>query len=245
MSNAVTRARELRQQADRLKNRQADEAKAQQFEKRRRELAELRERMEEFALPAGVLARNGNVLPEDLPDSKELEDLLPKLLLKARQEAPEDFTKGSDYSRFRKRLEAQNTELESLVGEAWKRFLAELPQVNEKLLDDIATIPGQESAVRQVRQLKSELPTASTRPPKVDDELKDILKRAEALRARLAELSDTHYPPAVRQFLRAAQQPGGAALTLFTDEVRQWLEARGLIDRIRLRWIETQGAKRP
>lgn len=245
MSNAVTRARELRQQADRLKNRQADEAKAQQFEKRRKELTELRERLEEVALPAGVLVRNGDILPKDLPDSRELEDLLSKLLLKARQEAPEDFTKGSDYSRFRKRLDVQNNELESVVSEAWKQFLAELPPVNEKLLDDIATIPGQELAVKQVRQLKSELQAAIVRPPRVDDELKGILKQAEALRARLAELSDTHYPQPVRQFLRAAQQPGGAALTLFTDEVRQWLEARGLIDRIRLRWIESQGGRRP
>lgn len=245
MSNAVTRARELRQQADRLKNRQADEAKSQQLEKRRKELAEQRERMKEFALPAGVLSRNGNILPDDIPDTAELENLLPKLLLKARQEAPEDFTKGSEYSRFRKWLEAYNTELESLVSEAWKQFLAELPQVNEKLLDDIATIPGQDLAVKQVRQLKSELQAAIVRPPRVDDELKGILKRAEALRARLAELSDTHYPQPVRQFLRAAQQPGGAALTLFTDEVRQWLEARGLIDRIRLRWSESQGGRRP
>jgi len=245
MSNAITRARELRQQADRLKNRQADEAKAQHFEKRRNELVELRKRLEEFALPADVLARDGRIPPEDFPDSAEVEALLSKLLLKARQEAPEDFSKGNDYSRFRKRLDAMNSELESLVDKVWKEFLAEFPPVDEKLLDDLTTIPGQEQAVKQVRLLKSELQIATARPPKVDDELKAILKRAEALRAKLADLSDAHYPIPVRQFLRAAQQPGGAELGLLTDDVRQWLKARGLIDRIRLRWIEVPGGRRP
>jgi predicted nucleic acid-binding Zn-ribbon protein len=245
MSNAITRARELRQQADRLKNRQADEARALHFEKRRNELVELRKHLEEFALPAGVLARDGRILSDDLPESAEVEELLSKLLIKARQEAPEDFTKGNDYSRFRKRLEATSAALESLVDNVWKKFLAELPPVNEKLLDDITTIPGQEQAVRQVRQLKSELQTATVRLPRVDDELKAIFKRAEALSTKLAGLSDAHYPIPVRQFLRAAQQPGGAALGLLTDDVRQWLEARGLIDRIRLRWIEVPGGRRP
>ncbi|HEX8441714.1 hypothetical protein [Archangium sp.] len=245
MNNAVTLARDLRQQAERLKNRQSDEAQAQHFEKRRKELVEFREALEQFAIPAGVLLHDERLSPESLPDGTELDDLLSKLLLKARQDAPEDFTKGSDYSRFRKRLEVFNTALTGIVDEAWKAFLAELPQVNEKLLEDIATIPGQEPSVRRVRQLKSELLAATVRTPRTNGELKAILERAEALRAGLADLSDTHYPPAVRQFLRAAQQPGGAALGLFTDEVRKWLDSRGLLDRIRLRWIEGAGVKRP
>jgi len=245
MSNAVTRARELRQQAERLKNRQSDEDKAQHFERRRNELVELRERLEKFSFPAGVLMRNGRLPPDNLPEGTELDKLLTKLMQKACQDAPEDFTKVNDYSRFRKRLDALNTALESLVDESWKAFLSELPQANEKLLEDIATIPGQEQAVRRVQQLKSELQTITVRAPRTDSEFKAILERAEALRAGLADLSDTHYPQPVRQFLRAAQQSGGAALGLLTKEVHQWLESQGLLDRIRLRWVEGTGGRRP
>ncbi|RKH18568.1 hypothetical protein D7X74_09205 [Corallococcus sp. CA047B] len=209
------------------------------------ELVELRERLEQFSLPTGVLMRNGRLPADNLPEDTEHEDLLTKLLQKARQDAPEDFTKGNDYSRFCKRLGALNSELERLVDETWKAFLSELPQANENLLEDIATIPGQSQSVRQVRQLKSELQASSVRAPRTDSDFKAILERAEALRAGLADLSDTHYPQAVRQFLRASQQPGGAALVLLTKDVHQWLESRGLLDRIRLRWFEGTGGRRP
>jgi len=243
MPSAIERARELQLKAEQLKSRQTAESRAHQFDKRRNELAQARANLERSFTPTRLLRNEGRVEPEELPRLGELEDLLAPLRQRTAEQSPEDFTKGNEYKRFHTRLETLAKEMGVLLNTAWKKLQSELPAINDKLLEEIAALPGQQPAVLRVRGFDKELKEKRAQPPRTEEELQALLDLAEKLRAELSNLDDAHYPPAVRQFLRAAQQPNGATLSLLTEEVRLWLEQRKLLGKIKLRWIEGPGGK--
>jgi len=244
MGSAMDRARELRQQVERLGNRHQEEIQAEHLEKRRKEVAELRAALADAAVPAGLLAQRGYLAGPPLPQTDTLEETLAALLKRAKDEPPESFGKGAEYKRFQAQLKKLTEALGSQVSSSWEGFKAALPQLSEELLRDIELVPGQAPVVAQVRDLGEQLRQRVRQLPRTAAELDAIVQLGERLRDKMAGLDNANYPEDVRRFLREAQALG-APLALFTDNVRRWLEAKGLLNGIRVRWSSPVGPRKP
>jgi len=96
----------------------------------------------------------------------------------------------------------------------------------------LAKTPVNSRALERYRPLYQEFVTLRASPPRRDEDI-----------ARLRELSEQlgqirferEVPPAIRDFLQASSTPEGATIHQLTDEVREWLEEQGLLDRYVIR----------
>lgn len=245
MSNAVDRARKLHADLARLKGRKSEQHESEHFEKRRDELRAVRIKLEAAVVPFLVLARRGRIEADAVPSTVKLQAYLAEVTRRAREEAPNAITRGQDYARLHDSASKLAVTVAGVVEEAWGAFRAELPAVNAVPLGEIALIPGQAGVVDSVRQLDEAVRKASQKPPVTEAEYDALIEQIEALRARLDQLSEKSFPPAVRRFILEALRPWGADRALLTPEVLDWLTTRNLTDRVRLRFIEELPAAKP
>jgi hypothetical protein len=217
--------------------RRTAEERARHLQERIEEVGKARDGLNIVAVPAAVLRRAGRLSSNEVRAPAKLLEALVTLRQRALDVEPEKFASVKEYKRWRDLVATHTTTVAERAADAWKGVKADFPSVEKKILEEIAEIPGQKVAVTRALEIHARLRTEARDLPVSDATYERVLAIAKELQEALNGLDDKHFPPAVRAFLRAVVSPSGAAPTALTAEVRAWLDAQNMGDRIRLRWV--------
>lgn len=111
---------------------------------------------------------------------------------------------------------------------AWENYTQSIrPSLNEELLKLFEELPSTREQVKIIRQLQEKAKQLTAVLPKDESDIDQLRLVVSNIHTAWQGLETTETPASVLVFLKAAYG-GGAALQLFTDEVRQWLEIRQL-----------------
>jgi len=137
---------------------------------------------------------------------------------------------------FTNRLKGLAVAANQSIEEGWSRFVAEnTPSGSDDVLEALGKLPQMRAGVTRIRQCRQKVTAlAATVPtdPKSAIALMRVLSAEHG--SAWEELPADSLPPSVLQFLRACAADG-APVTSLTDEVRVWLESRGLLGSFRVR----------
>lgn len=233
MNNILDRCSALTARLSQLRDLEAQHSKAEQLEVRRRELEEQRQRLMVATARAQVLTVRGHLQATTWPDVSAARAALARVTAKFQQD-PGQIASGRDYKVLLDLCGRAVESLESAVVAAWTTIQTETDPVNEQLLQRLAQVPGQAGAVEQVRAMRAHLGTLGATPPANLADYDAFMEAANALASFWTGLDHRDLPDSVIQFLRAAQAPGGAPVSLWTGEVRAWLEQHGMLEQVRL-----------
>jgi hypothetical protein len=137
---------------------------------------------------------------------------------------------------FTNRLRSLAVAANQSIGEGWSKFVAEnTPSGSDDILETLGKLPQMRAGVTRIRQCRQKLITLAAAVPADPASAIEQLRGLSAEHGSAwAELTADSIPPSVLQFLRACAADG-ALVTALTDEVRVWLESRGLIGSFRVR----------
>lgn len=172
---------------------------------------------------------------EELPDPAHVRKVV-TTLRDALEHDLDRFRSRRDFGRFARSLKQLIEEAQAVLDDVLASIRRGGPSIDASLLSDLATVPEYAAPVTEVRRLRDEL--LNWRPFEDSDAIAGFLDRRERLRRIVGELEDSKLPEDVRGFLRAAQARNGASVDLLNNEVRAWLMAHNMLDRVRLIWIE-------
>ena len=225
---------QLKQKIDRYEEIQRRHDHAKSLKQRRDELeeerAELRKTIQSMKVLVGAQLLDQSVLPSAKNAKNRLE-----AVRRLFHDDPSQITKGDDYQVFLSEIVDIRKEVDEHCQRTWERFTAEItPAVEQELLREREEIPEFEKVVKKIRLLVEELDEAAQYVPTTNSELSNFEETAEALREALEEVYSDEYPPAVIEFLRAANTRRGAALSQLTPTVLQWLEDHDKMDGFRI-----------
>lgn len=239
MKPVMDRCAELRAGLQLLRSSKDDEAKAKELEIRRRELDAVSKGLTVVALSAHVLLQHERIARSSLPDcSKALESCSKvEVLLES---DPFTITKGRSYKNFLQRAEKVINQLKKINEDAWQAVTSQHAIVDDEFLRRVELFPGQAQAVARIRELKGQYEESIATVPVNTDAYARFEARYLTLQQELAKLDPEAFPDDVLTFFRAAQQPAGAPLSLFTDSVRSWLEKNDFLGGVHIRFT---GAK--
>lgn len=164
---------------------------------------------------------------------------------RAYREDPASVTGQSQDSSFRFQyyLPLRNLapQLRSALMEAWQRYLDEhSPDMQQALLDALATLPGFFSQVEQIRRLHQAVSALREQLPHSEGDIDDARSLVDQLSKLWDALSGEGVDDEIVNFLRAAATSTGAPLADFNERIRTWLRVHELLDRVRIR-ISGQG----
>jgi hypothetical protein len=137
---------------------------------------------------------------------------------------------------FINRLNGLSSAANKSIAEGWKMFVAEnAPSGSDDVLDALGRLPQMQAGVTRIRQCRQKAAALAASVP-VDPS--NAVAQLRALSAEhgsaWAELTADSVPESVLQFLKACAADG-APITTLTNEVRVWLESRGLLGSFRVR----------
>jgi hypothetical protein len=137
---------------------------------------------------------------------------------------------------FTNRLKGLAVAANQSIEEGWKRFVAEnTPGGSDDILEALGKLPQMRTGVTRIRQCRQKVSALAAAVPADPASAIEQLRVLSAEHGSAwAELTADSVPPSVLQFLRACAADG-APVTALTDEVRVWLESRGLIGSFRIR----------
>lgn len=137
---------------------------------------------------------------------------------------------------FTNRLRGLAVAANQSIAEGWARFVAEnTPSGSDNVLEALGRLPQMRSGVTRIRQCRQKIAALASTVPADPESAKEQLRGLSAEHGSAwVELTADSVPPSVLQFLRACAADG-AAVTDLTDEVRTWLESRGLMGSFRIR----------
>lgn len=125
--------------------------------------------------------------------------------------------------------------LEQNLGRAWATYRDQrMPGSNSEMLSVLGKIAALKPTVQNIQSLTDEIKKVAY--PRTADEFEQIETKLAKLSEAWNSLKSDDMPDAVQRFLRVAATEG-APITLLTEEVKEWLIQRGLIDSFRVRSI--------
>jgi len=135
-------------------------------------------------------------------------------------------------SEFINPLKALAEKVDENLNSAWEIWTKEITPsgINEETLNVLsgAGIKG----VTELRRKVEEIQNLSQILPQDINTPGNLKELCESVRNAWEELDA---PPAVVSFLREAYGDNGASLALFSDEVKKWLEEKGLIRNVKIK----------
>ncbi len=139
---------------------------------------------------------------------------------------------------FTNRLRGLAVAANKSIEESWSRFVVEnTPSGSDDVLDALGKLPQMRAGVTRIRQCRQKITALAVAVPGDPASAIEQLRELSAEHSSAwAELTADSVPPSVLQFLRACAADG-APVTTLTDEVRVWLESRGLIGSFRVRIV--------
>jgi hypothetical protein len=130
-------------------------------------------------------------------------------------------------------------DLETALVAAWCAHIdSQMPPRQDELLDVLVALPDFRVQVGSIRALYRDLDALKrTLSPGAD--LPNLLGRPTGLATNItramSQLQGSGVPAEVLEFIKLASTPAGAAYESFSDPVRDWFAARGLLRSLRLR----------
>ena len=235
MKPILERCDELLAMTARVKQARDGQSKASELAERRGELEAAQLALTQEAMSTATLVGRGELTAEALPDGAKILESVTRVRARLLAD-PKTLTAGSDYKRLLTRIEKLQSDVSSVNTTAWQGVVQRHLGGNEGFLRQVEQVPGQANAVEQIRDARDQLKTVAKQIPRDDEGYGHFLDLSATLQERLALLDPEDFPREVLTFFRRAQSPSGAPLDLLTDAVRDWLAARGLLDRVRVRF---------
>lgn len=235
MKSVTERCAELQTQLSSLRQAQDNQEKARVLGARREELEARRLKLTLAAASAAVLVKHEQLPAARLPDVAKAQQSC-AVVRQRLDEDPESVTKGREYSLLLRRLDEINGSLDDLVQTAWSELVKRHEGGDERFLAQVERVPGQAAAVAAIRLARTVLLTASAQVPASDEQYQHFLTCSGALQEALGKVNRGDFPAEVLAFFKRAQSPAGAPLSLLTDGVRAWLERKGMVQGLRIRF---------
>lgn len=122
------------------------------------------------------------------------------------------------------------------IEKGWSKFVAEnTPSGSDDVLEALGKLPQMRAGVTRIRLCRQKVTAlAATVPADPASAIEQLQVLSAEHGAAWAELTADSVPPGVLHFLRACAAEGAPVATL-TDEIRVWLESRGLLGSFRVR----------
>lgn len=198
---------------------------------------ELKETKDDFAFTLSKIAvlRENNVNTGKEPDPTTALALLEQCARDIRGDS-EDL--GRVYGSFKRSVSALLTKLQAGVGRGIEAVEHELPKVDETFLSQVELVPGLRAQVAAIREKRDRLLKGKSLNEMTVSELRNFLQQRDQLKKDADNLDRVDFPKEVLDFFKAARQGDGAPYGKFSSTVEQWLKARQLLDRIRLRVVD-------
>ena len=125
--------------------------------------------------------------------------------------------------KFWKPLKDYPPQIRQSLELAWQNYTRKiLPNLDKELLDIFEKLPSTQAQVKTIRQLQQQAYSLSISLPSSEQDIDKIKQLVASIQIAWQGLETTEIPASVLGFLKAACS-GGAALHLFTEDVRQWL----------------------
>lgn len=125
--------------------------------------------------------------------------------------------------KFWKPLKDYPTQIQQSLELAWQNYTRTiLPSLDKELLDIFEKLPSTQAQVKTIRQLQKQAEALIVLLPSSEQDVDKIKQLVASIQIAWQGLETTEIPASVLRFLKAACS-GGAALHLFTEDVRQWL----------------------
>ena len=125
--------------------------------------------------------------------------------------------------KFWKLLKDYPAQIRQSVESAWENYTRTiLPNLDKELLDIFEKLPSTQAQVKTIRQLQEQAYGLAISLPSSEEDVNKIKQLVASIQIAWQGLETTEIPASVLGFLKAACS-GGAALHLFTEDVRQWL----------------------
>ena len=151
---------------------------------------------------------------------------------KDKNDALDPFPGKDSIHEFINPLRALAEKVDDNLNSAWEKWTKEITPsgINEETLNVLsgAGIKG----VTELRRKVEEIQNLSQILPQDINTPGNLKGLCESVRDAWEELDA---PPAVVSFLREAYGDNGASWTLFSDEVKKWLEEKGLISNVKIK----------
>jgi uncharacterized damage-inducible protein DinB len=203
------------------------------FTSRRKQLEELRVRLQLLTATAALLHREG--IGTSRAGMAESIGLLVAEFRSAYAAAP-DTALSKPFTQMQEKLVRILEPLEKSQAEAWAAYATEkLRTLPEELLSILQKIPAFAPTVNEVRTRATALAQKSKTPPRSAEEFEAFQRALEDIDAAWRKLGSDNVPTEVVTFLREAVSQRGAPLDLLTDSVRAWLVSHKVNPSFRIR----------
>lgn len=205
------------------------------FAKRQEQIQAALDRLQPAVIAFRVL-RDRNLITLDL--SQQTERFLAVL-----QQISEQFrtqptwileTKNFNPKPFQAQVDSLANSLEQNLSKAWATYRDQrMPSSNTEMLTVLGRIAALKRTIQDIQTLSAAIKKVAY--PKSTEEFEQIEKKLTQLTKSWNSLKSDDMPDVVQHFLRAAATEG-APISLLTEEVKEWLIQRGLIDSF---WIKS------
>jgi len=139
------------------------------------------------------------------------------------------------YVPFQRTIEALAAEFEGHVRQAWAVFTRSRSRdIDVEVLRVLALVPAFRPTVTRIQKAQERVSRLQATVPTGESDVGRFEDLMSEFDAAWAELGSDDVPREVLEFLRTAGRDG-APLDLLTDEVRDWLAERGILQSLRVR----------
>lgn len=233
MSTVSVRCEALSKRIDALRQREAMQGQAEKLEQRRFELEQTRGRLAISIARTSVLVDQGHLDISVWPDVAETRAAQSHV----REKLVEDLARlasGRDYKIMLAGAGQATSALEDAVSAAWAAVQSDADPVDERLLQRLDQFPNQARAATHIRELRAELDQLGMHPPVTAGEYASFAKVRDTLAEAWRNIDHGNLPESVARFFKTAQSPGGAPVSMWTQDVSAWLAQNGLLPSVRI-----------
>jgi hypothetical protein len=152
------------------------------------------------------------------------------------QEDPEWIISNENFNKnnFDYRVKDLQKALKEQLNQAWLLYRTQkMPNTDSEILNLLDKVSEFKRSIQQIRNLDLQIQQSNSIPESSED-FEKVDRLIEQLNQCWDKLDADEVPEAALCFLRVAANQG-AALSLLTPEVKDWLTKHGLIDALRIR----------
>jgi hypothetical protein len=225
---------EVSTRIDALEQREKLQAQAEVIEAHRRELESIKKLLVVVLGRAKTLLEDGCLPADSMPEVGSMRELIAAVRVRLASN-PAGLASGRDYKKLLTQLEGLHEKTDATVTEVWAARRDHADPVDARLLERLQHVPGQAATVARIRALLVQLREIGKYPPGDAASLATFDAVAEELGSTWSGLESLgELPEAVVEFFRLARRPEGAPESLWTDEVRTWLEQHDMLGSVRV-----------
>jgi len=229
------RAKRLQESLSKIGESEEEMAEARGYEAIRSEVERLLQLLTEQLSTVNVLVAHGELSPKSLSSAKKSKEVWQRIDDRFSGRNREELRRGRDLTTLRDRVERLVEESARTARNEWSRLRRDRATgLPPNLLRSLENVPGQEEAVGRVRQISQEAMEIPI--PTTAEDYSTFVSLCDRLARAVQQLGHEGIPKSVLSFFQACNSQEGATYDTLGQEVVQWLEARGLLEHLRIRY---------